>query len=61
MRARIMDVMLATGTPIGFGVLTTEDFEQARRRADRDGGDKGYAAAMAAASLVQELRTLGRI
>ena len=57
----IMDVMLATGTPIGFGVLTTEDFEQARRRADRDGGDKGYAAAMAAASLVQELRTLGRI
>jgi len=57
----IMDVTLATGTPIGFGVLTTEDFEQARRRADRDGGDKGYAAAMAAAALVQELSTLGRM
>jgi 6,7-dimethyl-8-ribityllumazine synthase len=57
----IMDVSLSTGTPIGFGVLTTENLEQARVRASRDGGDKGYAAAMAAAVLVQELTTLGRI
>ena len=40
----IMDVQLATAMPIGFGVLTTEDVEQARPAGGRDGGDKGYAA-----------------
>ena len=49
----IMDVQLATGKPIGFGVLTTENLEQALARADRGGGDKGYGAAIAAASLVR--------
>jgi len=48
----IMDVQLATGVPIGFGVLTTENLEQARERAHRDGGDKGYGAAVAAATLL---------
>ncbi len=48
----IMDVQLATGTPIGFGVLTTENLEQAEDRADANGGDKGYTAALAAASLL---------
>jgi 6,7-dimethyl-8-ribityllumazine synthase len=48
----IMDVQLATGTPIGFGVLTTENLEQARERAAAKGGDKGYLAAMAAAGLL---------
>lgn len=57
----IMDVQLATGTPIGFGILTTENFEQARERAASQGGDKGYSAAIAAATLVQELGPLGRI
>jgi 6,7-dimethyl-8-ribityllumazine synthase len=47
----IMDVQLATGTPIGFGVLTTENFEQAEERADPKRGDKGYEAAIAAATL----------
>lgn len=51
----IMDVQLATGTPIGFGVLTTENLAQARERADPSGGDKGYAAALAAAIMVREL------
>ncbi len=49
----IMDVQLATGTPIGFGVLTTDTLEQARERADAARGDKGYAAAIAAAALLQ--------
>ncbi len=40
----VMDVQLATGTPIGFGVLTTENLEQARERAAPEGGDKGYSA-----------------
>ena len=48
----IMNVQLATGVPIGFGVLTTEDMEQAQERADPKQGDKGYEAALAAASLV---------
>lgn len=47
----IMDVQLATGTPIGFGVLTTENFEQAEERADPARGDKGYEAAIATATL----------
>lgn len=48
----IMHVQLATGTPIGFGVLTTDNLAQAQARADRNGGDKGYAAALAAAALL---------
>lgn len=48
----IMNVQLATGTPIGFGVLTTESLEQAHQRAGAEGGDKGYSAAIAAATLL---------
>jgi len=48
----IMDVQLATGVPIGFGVLTTESLAQARERADSKGGNKGYSAAIAAATLL---------
>jgi 6,7-dimethyl-8-ribityllumazine synthase len=48
----IMDLQLATGTPIGFGVLTTENFAQAQERADQKGGNKGHAAAVAAATLL---------
>jgi len=47
----IMDVQLATGVPIGFGVLTTDTLEQALERADPKHGDKGYDAALAAALL----------
>lgn len=48
----IMTVQLATGVPIGFGVLTTETLEQAEERAHPERGDKGYEAAIAAASLL---------
>ncbi|HEV3154059.1 MAG TPA: 6,7-dimethyl-8-ribityllumazine synthase [Candidatus Baltobacteraceae bacterium] len=48
----IMTVQLATGVPIGFGVLTTENLEQAEERADPARGDKGYHAALAAVSLL---------
>ena len=48
----LMNVQLATGVPIGFGVLTTEDFPQAQERADPARGNKGYGAAMAAATLL---------
>jgi 6,7-dimethyl-8-ribityllumazine synthase len=49
----IMDVQLSTGMPIGFGVLTTETYAQAEERAAANGGDKGYDAAIAAATLLQ--------
>jgi 6,7-dimethyl-8-ribityllumazine synthase len=48
----IMDVQLATGVPIGFGILTTENLVQAEERADPQRGNKGYAAALAAATLL---------
>jgi 6,7-dimethyl-8-ribityllumazine synthase len=48
----IMDVQLTTGIPIGFGVLTTENLAQAQERAD-PGNGKGYAAALAAATLLR--------
>ncbi len=48
----IMDVQLATGIPIGFGVLTTDTLAQAEFRADPARGDKGYAAAVAALSVL---------
>ena len=48
----IMSVQLATGVPIGFGVLTTETLAQAQERADPARGDKGYEAALAAAELL---------
>ena len=47
----IMDVQLATSVPIGFGVLTTNDRAQAEERADPARGDKGYEAAVAAATV----------
>ncbi len=49
----LMDVQLATGAPIGFGVLTTDTFAQAEERADPERGDKGYHAAIAAATLLR--------
>lgn len=48
----IMNVQLAAGIPIGFGVLTTENMAQAEERADPKRMDKGYEAAIAAASLL---------
>jgi 6,7-dimethyl-8-ribityllumazine synthase len=48
----IMNVQLASGVPIGFGVLTTETYEQAVERAEPSKGDKGFSAALAAAHLL---------
>ena len=37
----LMDVQVASGVPIGFGVLTTETLEQAEERADPERGRQG--------------------
>lgn len=41
-------VMLATGVPVAFGVLTTDTIEQAIERAGTKAGNKGWDAALAA-------------
>jgi 6,7-dimethyl-8-ribityllumazine synthase len=48
----IMNVQISTGVPIGFGVLTTDTLAQAEQRADPQRGNKGYHAALAAATLL---------
>jgi 6,7-dimethyl-8-ribityllumazine synthase len=59
----IMDVQLMTSTPIGFGVLTTDNRAQAEERADPARGDKGYEAAVAAATvaLIESRRSRPRV
>jgi 6,7-dimethyl-8-ribityllumazine synthase len=53
-------VALDTGTPVGFGVLTCEDDQQALDRAGLPGSqeDKGYEATAAALHTARTLRTL---
>ncbi|MGO1235178.1 6,7-dimethyl-8-ribityllumazine synthase, partial [Microbacterium gubbeenense] len=53
-------VALDTGKPVGFGVLTTDDEEQAFVRSGLPGSreDKGFEAADAAVRAVLALRTL---
>lgn len=46
----IMDVQLKYGVPIIFGILTCENEDQAKRRANKNGLDKGKQAAQAALS-----------
>ncbi len=47
----IMDVQLATGMPIGFGVLTTGTLEQAGNAPIRAAATRATAPALAAAAL----------
>ncbi len=54
----IANVMLQTEVPVTFGVLTTENIEQAIERAGTKSGNKGFDAAMAAiemANLIKEM------
>jgi 6,7-dimethyl-8-ribityllumazine synthase len=53
-------VALDTGTPVGFGVLTCDDDEQALARAGLEGSteDKGYDAAAAALRTARTLREM---
>lgn len=53
-------VSVATGVPVGFGLLTCDDYEQARARAGLPGSseDKGHDAAVAAMATALVLRGL---
>jgi len=52
-------VMLDTGVPVLFGVLTTETIEQAIERAGTKAGNKGSDVAIAALEMVNLLETIG--
>lgn len=54
----IADASAATGVPIAFGVLTTDDAEQAKDRAGGKDGNKGFDAAMTAIEMANVLRKL---
>ncbi|MDO4490260.1 MAG: 6,7-dimethyl-8-ribityllumazine synthase [Lachnospiraceae bacterium] len=48
----IAQVSLATGVPVMFGVITTENIEQAIARAGSKAGNKGYDCALSAIEMV---------
>lgn len=54
----IANVSLATGVPVLFGVLTTENIEQAIERAGTKAGNKGYDCALGAIEMVSLLREI---
>jgi 6,7-dimethyl-8-ribityllumazine synthase len=56
----LTEVSVRTGVPVGFGVLTCDDEQQALDRAGLAGSseDKGHEAATAAVSTAMTLRTL---
>ncbi len=56
--AGIERVQLDTGVPVIFGVLTTENVEQAVERAGTKAGNKGFESAMTAIEMVDLLRQL---
>ena len=56
--AGIREVAVATGKPVGFGVLTTDDMAQAMAWAGGAVGNKGYDTVVA---VVETLATLGSV
>lgn len=54
----IAQVSLSSGVPVMFGVLTTENIEQAVERAGTKAGNKGFDCAVSAIEMVNLLREL---
>ena len=52
----IAQISLSTGVPVLFGVLTTENIEQALARAGSKAGNKGYDCALSAIEIVNLMR-----
>lgn len=55
----IAAVSLESGIPVMFGVLTTENIEQAIERAGTKAGNKGYDCALGAIEMVNLIREIG--
>lgn len=56
----IAQVSMQSGIPVMFGVVTTENIDQAIERAGTKAGNKGYDAAMGAIEMVNLLRTMAK-
>ena len=54
----VASVSLETGVPVMFGVLTTENIEQAIERAGTKAGNKGYDCALGAVEMVNLIREI---
>jgi 6,7-dimethyl-8-ribityllumazine synthase len=57
----IAQVGLEANIPVTFGVLTTEDLEQAIERAGSKAGNKGWDAAMAAMEMVNLVKEIDQV
>lgn len=58
--AGITRVALDTGIPVTFGVLTTDNIEQALERAGTGEGNKGFDVTVVALEMVQTMRLVDR-
>ena len=54
----IAQVMLETGTPVSFGIITADTIEQAIERAGTKAGNKGVAAALSAIEMARVVSQL---
>ena len=54
----IAGVTMSTGVPVSFGVLTTDNIEQAIERAGTKMGNKGIEAAASALEMVSLIKTI---
>ncbi len=57
----ILNVAMSTGVPVTFGVLTTENTEQALARAGGDHGNVGYEAAEVAIEMANLMNRISEI
>lgn len=55
----LMDAQLRHGRPVGFGVLTVDNAQQALDRARADDTNKGYEAAAAVLDMIRLIRSIG--
>jgi 6,7-dimethyl-8-ribityllumazine synthase len=54
----IMRVQIDTGIPVGFGVITVENVEQANARSRPDETNKGFEAALGTIEMIHTLRAV---
>lgn len=54
----VAHAMLQTGTPIAFGILTTDSIEQAIERAGTKAGNKGFEAAVTAMEMANLVKAI---
>ncbi len=55
----VAQVGLASGVPVMFGIITTENIEQAIERAGTKAGNKGYDCALGAIEMIDLIRNIG--